>query len=123
LTATESHLAALEGASPPSVLIDDHWNVLHLSPSASRFFQQSGGTLARRVTELVRAELREELHALLHRIDGMTEGQLSRFVLVKFNGDSHLVTLFAQLRQTQETNRPDILVTFLDAGRGPEPSF
>ena len=117
LTATESHLAALEGASPPSVLIDDHWNVLHLSPSASRFFQQSGGTLARRVTELVRAELREELHALLHRIDGMTEGQLSRFVLVKFNGDSHLVTLFAQLRQTQETNRPDILVTFLDAGR------
>jgi len=98
-------------------LIDDRWDVIHLSPSASRFFQQSGGTLARRVTELVRAELRDELHALLHRIDGMTEGQLSRFVPVKFNGDSHLVALFAQRRQSQETSRPDTLVTFLDAGR------
>ena len=116
-TAAESHLAALEGASPPSVLIDDHWNVLHLSASASRFFQQSGGALARRVTELVRAELRDELHTLLHRIDGTAEGQLSRFVLVKFNGDSHLVALFAQQRQSQESNRPDILLTFLDAGR------
>jgi len=85
--AAESHLAALEGASPPSVLIDDRWNVLHLSASASKFFQQSGGTLARRVTELVRAELRDELHALLHRVHGMTEGRLSRFVPVKFNGD------------------------------------
>jgi len=115
-TAAESHLAALEGASPPSVLIDDRWNVLHLSASVSKFLQQSGGTPARRVTELVRAELRDELHALLHRIDGVTDGQLSRFVPVKFNGDSHLVALFAQQRQSQETSRPDILVTFLDAG-------
>jgi len=98
-------------------LIDDRWEVIHLSPSASKFFQQSGGALARRVTELVRAELRDELHALLHRIDGVTEGQLSRFVPVKFNGDPHLVALFAQRRQNQETSRPDTLVTFLDAGR------
>src|SRR5262249_44823169 len=59
----EVHLAALEAAVPPSVMIDQRWNVLHVSPSASRFFQQSGGPLAQRITDLVRPELRDDLHA------------------------------------------------------------
>src|SRR5262249_28285633 len=66
-SAAEVHLAALETAAPPSVLIDERWNLLHLSPSAPRFLQQSGGPPARQITELVRPELRDDLHALLHR--------------------------------------------------------
>jgi hypothetical protein len=38
----------LEAAAPPSLVVDERWNVLHLSASVSRFLQQSGGAGAAR---------------------------------------------------------------------------
>jgi two-component system CheB/CheR fusion protein len=112
----EPHVAALEAAAPPSVVVDERWNVVHLSPSASQFFQQSGGPLARRITELVRPELRDELHSLLHGVTERQAPQLSAFAAVRFNGASHRVALLAQPHARTEGGAADILVTFLDAG-------
>ena len=112
----EIHIAALEHVAPPSVVADAQWNVLHVSASASRFFQQTGGPLARRLTDLVRPELRDDLHAVLHRaLDGLVP-QLSPFVPVTFNGAPHRVAVLVQ-RHTQATDgQLYFLVTFLDAG-------
>lgn len=82
----EIHVAALEALAPPSLVVDERWNVLHLSESASRFFQQGGGPPTRRLTELVKPELRDEMHALLHRAaetpgggaDGLHSGGVRR---------------------------------------------
>jgi two-component system CheB/CheR fusion protein len=112
----EIHVAALEAAAPPSVVVDERWNVIHVSSSASRFFQQSGGPLARRITELVRPELRDELHALLHRATEQQTPQLSTFVAVTFNGAPHRVALLGQPRAQSDSRPADVLVTFLDAG-------
>lgn len=116
----EVHLAALELASAPSILVDDRNNVLHLSPTASRYLQQSGGVPARRLTELVRPELRDELHALLHRSIEETQSHLSPFVAVAFNGSSHRVAMLAQRHAAADDGKPHILVTFLDAGESRE---
>jgi two-component system, chemotaxis family, CheB/CheR fusion protein len=115
-TATEVHIAALEEISPPSLVVDERWNVLHLSASASRFLQQIGGPLAHRVTDLVRPELRDELHALLHRAFERVEPQLSSFISVAFNGASRQVALLAQQRPQREGTGRQVLVTFLDGG-------
>jgi PAS domain-containing protein len=113
----ETHVAALEAAAPPSVVVDERWNVVHLSSSASQFFQQSGGPLARRITELVRPQLRDELHSLLHRVTEDQTPQLSGFTAVPFNGGAlHRVALLAQPHTRVESGVADILVTFLDAG-------
>ena len=117
----EMHVAVLEALAPPSVVVDERWNVVHVSTSASRFFQQSGGPLARRITELVRRELRDELHSLLHRATEQQAPQLSTFVAVRFNGTPHRVALLAQRRIRTENGAVDILVTFLDAGVSNEP--
>jgi two-component system CheB/CheR fusion protein len=114
-TVTEVHIAALEEVSPPSLVVDERWNVLHLSTSASRFLQQIGGPPARRVTDLVRPELRDELHALLHRVFEGVEPRLSPFIPVTFNGTPHRVALLAQRRPAREGGR-QALVTFLDGG-------
>jgi two-component system CheB/CheR fusion protein len=114
----DTHLAALEAAAPPSVVVDDHWNVVHLSSFASQFLQQSGGPLARRITELVRPELRDELHYLLHRAIEQQAPQLSEFAVVPLNGVPHRVGLLAQPRPRSD-GAADILVTFLDAGAPP----
>jgi two-component system CheB/CheR fusion protein len=118
-TATEVHIAALEEASPPSLLLDEGWNVLHLSASASRFLQQIGGPLAQRITDLVRPELRDEMHALLHRAFEGVEPQFSSFISVAFNGVPRRVALLAQPRPQKEGVGRQVLVTFLDGGELP----
>ena len=101
----EVHLAVLEAAAPPSLVVDERWNVLHLSPSASRFLQQSGGVPSRRVTELIRPELRDELHVLLHRAANTAGPQVSSFIPVALNGGAHRVVMVAQQRP-QDGRRP-----------------
>ena len=116
-SAAEMHVAALEEAAPPSVLVDDRWNVLHLSPTAARFLQQSGGPPARRLTDLVRPELRDDLHIALHRATERPEPQLSPFVQVTFNsGAPHRVAMLASQVPAKEGSGHRVLVTFLDGG-------
>ena len=122
--AAELHMAALEEVAPPSVLVDEGWSVLHVSPTASRFFQQGGGPAAHNITELVRPELRDDLHALLHRGLDSREPQTSAFITVTFNGAPHRVVMIVQQRLSSEGARRQALVTFLDAGEvtdGPMP--
>jgi two-component system CheB/CheR fusion protein len=113
---SEIHLAALEEVAPPSVLVDQRWMVLHLSGSAARFLQQSGGPLAHRIADLVRPELRDELHALLHRAFEGPEPQLSPFITVAFDGTARRVAILAQRRRPGQPGGPHVLVTFLDGG-------
>jgi two-component system, chemotaxis family, CheB/CheR fusion protein len=119
-TAADIHLSALEEVAPPTVVVDERGHVLHLSSSASRYFQQGGGPPARRVTDLVRPELRNELHLLLQRALDRPEPQVSSFVAVAFNGVSHRVALLAQQRVRSDERRRDVLITFLDAGEAPD---
>ncbi len=126
--APEIHLEVLERSAPPSVLIDERWNVVHLSPSAARYLQQSGGPPARRITDLVRAELRDELHALLSRAMEHSEAQLSEFIPVALNGAAHHVAMLAQRHAPAEpegeggsprNGTTHLLVSFLDRGALP----
>ncbi len=121
LKAAELHMAALEEVAPPSVLVDERWNVLHLSPTAARFFQQGGGPVAHNITDLVRPELRDDIHALLHRALESREPRLSQFTAVTFNGAPHRVAVLVQQRATSEPSGRQLLITFLDAGEIAEP--
>jgi two-component system CheB/CheR fusion protein len=118
-TALELHLAALEQAAPPSVLVDDRGNVSHISPSAARFFQQGAGPPARQLADLVRPELRDELHGLISRAMEHPEPQLSPFLAVAFDGTAHQVAILAQQRPATRETREQVLVTFLDVGALP----
>jgi two-component system, chemotaxis family, CheB/CheR fusion protein len=115
-SAAEAHVAALEAFAPPTVLVDDRWNVIHVSPSASRFFEQGAGPVARRLPELVRPALCDELHETLRRAAEQGEPQLSAFVPVKLDGRMHRVAALAVARQKSEKPEQELLVTFLDGG-------
>jgi two-component system, chemotaxis family, CheB/CheR fusion protein len=113
----EIHIETLEELSPPSVLIDEHWSVEHLSESAGRYLQPRGGPPTQLITELVRAELVDELRATLHKAFELREPCLSSFVPVRFNGGTpHLVGVLAHPRQREESHHQHMLVLFLEAG-------
>ncbi len=115
-TAMQLHLATLEDTAPPTVLVDERQNVVHVSATAARFFQQGSGPLARHAAELVRPELRDQLHALLGRALETPGPHSSRAISVALEGASHQVVLVAQQR-TRGLDEPlYALVTFIDMG-------
>jgi two-component system CheB/CheR fusion protein len=125
-SAAETHFAALEDLAPPSVLIDEHWNVQHLSETAGRFLQPRGGPPTQTLIDLVRPEIGDELRAALHRAFELREPCLSAFVPVRFNGTPKLVAALVHPRPRDEGRVLHALVTFLegpgvddsDSGRG-----
>jgi len=119
--AGEVHLEALEQLAPPSVLVDDRWEALHLSASVGRYLQPRGGPIGRNVTTLVRPELRELVRTGLQiALDG-GDRHLSRFVPVSFNGAAHEVGVLVQPRET--SSKRTALVMFLEAGISTSPSL
>jgi two-component system CheB/CheR fusion protein len=115
-SAADLHIEILEELAPPSVLVDEHWNVEHLSESAGRYLQPRGGIPTQTVTDLVRPELIDELRASLHHSFERNEPHLSSFVPVRFNGSPRLVALLVQPRAAHDARPSRVLVTFLDAG-------
>src|SRR5215468_1948706 len=101
-SAAESHIEMLELFAPPSVLIDEHWNVEHLSETAGRFLQPRGGPPTQTLTDLVRPELLDELRAAMHQASELHEAALSAFVPVRFNGTARLVGMLVQPRRSTE---------------------
>jgi two-component system, chemotaxis family, CheB/CheR fusion protein len=116
-SAAEIHVAMLEETAPPSVVVDEHWGVEHLSESAGRYLQPRGGPPSQVITELVRPELVDELRSALHRAFELHEPCLSAFVPVRFNGSPHLVAVLVQPRVREEGRDARVLVTFLEAGK------
>lgn len=113
--AADLHMEALEELAPASALVDEHWNVEHLSESAGRYLQPRGGPPTQTLTDLVRPELVDELRTALHRAFEMHQACLTAFVPVHFNGTPQLVGVLVQPRARGESP-VQVLVTFLEAG-------
>ena len=61
------HQQLLELYAPPSLLLDEHYRLVHLSDSAGRYLQHPGGEPTADILKAIRPELRLELRAALHQ--------------------------------------------------------
>ena len=59
------HQRILEEYAPPSILLNQEFEVVHLSENAGRYLQIGGGELSVSILKLIKPELRIELHAAL----------------------------------------------------------
>lgn len=94
------HRRAIERVAPPSILVDEAHRVLHFSDNAGRFIAPGGGPLSGDVSDLVRSELRFELHSALNRAFEQRQSVLTLPIMVRFNGAPHRVHL--HVRPVQE---------------------
>jgi len=108
------HKQLLESAAPPSILVDETHRALHLSESAGRYLQPSGGPLTHDIADLVRSELRLDLRAALHRAFERGESSLSAPIPVRFNGDAHRVYVQVRAPQTGSENSCHALIFFIE---------
>lgn len=90
---TTQHVRLLEEAGPPSLLVDESYNVLHLSETAGHFMKPAGGSFSRDATRLVRPELQSDLRAALAQAMMTQRAVRTQPVQVRFNGESEPVSL------------------------------
>jgi two-component system CheB/CheR fusion protein len=67
ISPADLHQRLLEQYAPPSVIVTEEHNVVHMSERAGRFMQVRGGEPSRDLMALVRAELRPDLRTALHQ--------------------------------------------------------
>jgi two-component system, chemotaxis family, CheB/CheR fusion protein len=67
ITYNELHQQLLEKYAPPSVVINQDFDLVHLSEKAGRYLQMSGGEPSRNILKLVKQELRLELRSGLYQ--------------------------------------------------------
>jgi two-component system, chemotaxis family, CheB/CheR fusion protein len=67
LSSADLHQELLEQYSPPSVVVDEDYEILHLSARAGRYLRFSGGEPTRNLLRTIRPELRLELRTALYQ--------------------------------------------------------
>ena len=108
------HRQVLEQVAPPSLLVNEHQRVVHLSDTAGRFLLPSGGPITGDAVELVRSELRFELRSALHRAFEQNKPTLSLPILVRFNGDPRRVHMFVQPAEREAQEPRQAVVMFME---------
>lgn len=113
----EMHLQLLELLAPPSVLVNDDYDILHLSPRAGRFLRFAGGSVSTNLLSVVHPSLRLELRAALFRAAQNGEDVDAGGVPVELESGWRLVDI--RVRPLREPERPDapiysLLVVFDD---------
>lgn len=87
------HLALLEAFAPPSVIVDDNHDILHLSENVSRYLTFAGGDASTNLLKVVRPELRPELRSALFRSEKGEPRVTIAHVPLETNGKRSMVNL------------------------------
>lgn len=112
----ETHAAALEQTAPPSALVDDAQNIIHLSPSVGRFTQVAGGPFTPRLVGIVRPELRLDLKLALDRAFKQRLPTVTHPVSVDLDGGKRRVVMHVAPVGTSEADPTQAVVYFVDGG-------
>ena len=93
------HMRMIERHTPPSVLINQDHDIVHLSRSAGRYLRMPGGEPTANVFKLLREELRLEVRAALHVVEKEQRSYQTEPIMIELEGERHRVAV--------EVGRPD----------------
>jgi two-component system CheB/CheR fusion protein len=111
------HQRLLERYAPPSVVVNEDYNIVHMSESAGRYMELHGGELSTNLLSLIRPELRLELRAALHQATQKKIDVSARTVALRVGDETRLISMQVKpaLRE-DDTARGFILVVFEEPG-------
>jgi two-component system CheB/CheR fusion protein len=117
LSYAELHQRLVEQYGPPSVVVNEEYDIVHLSERAGRYMRVAGGEASHNLLKLVRPEMRLELRTALYQALQNRTNVESRAVAVNLDGGTRLVNLLVRpVLSEDDTTRGFILVLFEDAG-------
>ncbi|HEX7176471.1 MAG TPA: CheR family methyltransferase [Pyrinomonadaceae bacterium] len=96
ITFAELHQQLLEQYAPPSVIIDERNDIVHLSDRAGRFLQFVGGEPSHNLLKVVHPELRIELRTALFQAAQTGKSCVARRVYITRDGRDLYVNMIAR---------------------------
>lgn len=121
LSYADLHQRLVEQYVPPSVVVNEEYDVVHLSERAGRYMQVAGGEPSHNLLKMVRPELRVELRTALYQATQNRSSVEARDLPVPFGDGTRLVNLLVRpVFGEGDPARGFILVVFEDAGEGGE---
>ncbi|RYG03607.1 MAG: PAS domain S-box protein [Chitinophagaceae bacterium] len=113
ITFGELHQRLLEEYAPPSVIVNEDYDIVHMSERAGRYLEMSGGEPTQNILKLVRPGLRLELRtALFQAIQRKTLVE-TRGLKIAFNDETHSLNIKVRpVLDEQSATKGFILVIF-----------
>ena len=109
----ELHQKLLEQYAPPSVVINEEYEILHMSEKVGKYFEVSGGEPTQNLLKLIRPELRLDLRSALYQAVQRKTIVEARNIKIGINGQAKAINIHVR-PVTQDGDGPKcfILVIF-----------
>ncbi|HVG35299.1 MAG TPA: PAS domain S-box protein [Pyrinomonadaceae bacterium] len=119
LSYADLHQRLVEQYVPPSVVVNEEYDIVHLSERAGRYMQVGGGEPSHNLLKMVRPEIRMELRTALYQAKKNRASVEARNIPMRLEAGTRLVNLQVRPVFNEGDNaRGFILVVFDDAGEG-----
>ncbi|HUR59990.1 MAG TPA: chemotaxis protein CheB [Opitutaceae bacterium] len=115
----ELHFKLIERLAPPSVLINADHAIVHLSETAGRFLQFSGGLPTADLLRVIHPALRMELRTALFRVTESKGAVQTTDIPVELEGSPRLVDI--RVTPVNDVAPGHVLVVFESRDRGSDP--
>jgi chemotaxis methyl-accepting protein methylase/signal transduction histidine kinase len=119
-SAGELHIGVLEQYAPPSVLVNENSDILHLSPRAGRYLQFAPGEPSYNLLRVIHPDLRLDARSALYTALHKGKSNETRRIAVRIDGNEALVRLIVQPAQEPQGLRGYALVIFDEIEETPE---
>jgi two-component system, chemotaxis family, CheB/CheR fusion protein len=108
------HQQLLEQYAPPSVVVNEEYDIVHLSQRAGRYLQITGGEPTKNLLKMIRPELRLEVRTALYQAVQNQKNIEIKNLKVRIGTDVEVINIYARpvLQTSQDTARGFILVVF-----------
>ncbi|MGH9908368.1 MAG: CheR family methyltransferase, partial [Pyrinomonadaceae bacterium] len=107
------HLRLLEHYGPPSVIVNEEYDIVHLSDRAGRYMQLGAGQPSHNLLKIIRPELRLELRTALYQaVSDRTNVETRGLRAVTDDGTRTVNILVRPVLRDGDTTRGFILVLF-----------
>jgi PAS domain S-box-containing protein len=112
----ELHQRMLEQYAPPSVVINEEYEIVHMTERAGKYFEFAGGEPTQNLLKLIRPEIRLELRAALYQSVQNKTAVEARNIKVAINGQQQSLDVHVRpVLEEGDTARGFILVVFKPA--------
>ena len=101
-TYSQLHQRLLERYASPSVVVNEDYDILHISDRAGKFMQIQGGELSTNLLNLVRPELRLELRAALYQAAHKKGDTESHAVAIEVDDETKVIRVSVRPVLSQE---------------------
>jgi two-component system CheB/CheR fusion protein len=111
-SAGELHYQMIERYGPPSVLVDDELDIVHISEHAGQLLQIKGGEPTRQLLRLIHPALRGDLRTAIYAARQTGRGSDTRIVRFEDHGAPRAIELRVRAVEQGELTRGSLLVLF-----------